>query len=115
MNTSGILQSVDTLMGADERPAAEVMSSVEGMSSKSQTESAQSDGNVGTGSANSSVAPSGYQFKKASAIRGKKMMSRWQINQWGCSFYADVCTSSQQRESWEVLSLTPIDRPLCIV
>jgi len=35
-----------------------------------------------------------------------------EINRWGCSFYADVCTSSQQRESWEVLSLTPIERSL---
>src|SRR3989338_11676127 len=35
-----------------------------------------------------------------------------ETNRWGCSFYAGVCTSSQQRESWEVLSLTPIERPL---
>lgn len=34
-----------------------------------------------------------------------------EINRWGCPFYAGVCTSSQQRESWEVLSLTPIERP----
>src|SRR3989338_6109318 len=35
-----------------------------------------------------------------------------ETNRWGCSFYAGVCTLSQQRESWEVLSLTPIERPL---
>ncbi|TSC64821.1 MAG: hypothetical protein G01um101491_155 [Parcubacteria group bacterium Gr01-1014_91] len=35
-----------------------------------------------------------------------------ELNRWGCSFYAGVCTSSQQRESWEVLSLTPIGRSL---
>lgn len=35
-----------------------------------------------------------------------------ETNRWGRSFYADVRTSSRQRESWEVLSLTPIERPL---